>query len=249
MAVLLYAVLGIKMILFNQKEEGVMMVSNDFEMQGDVLVTYKGNAQEIVVPEGVTEIAASAFEDCACIRTLAFPNTLKKIGDHAFKGAYMLGELVIPDSVVSVGYQAFYGCACVERVVIGRSLKEIENGAFAGLQFLKEIVVDEENPHFKSLDGCLYTKNGDTLIQFPTGKIEFHIVVPDGVKFVSDHAFFMASHILSVTLPESVISVGREAFQYCKALCSVTMLNPDTKIGIFTFDSCEFLQTVKRGKT
>ena len=41
--------------------------SQDFEMNGTVLVKYNGNAENVTIPEGVTAIGEGAFPDTARI--------------------------------------------------------------------------------------------------------------------------------------------------------------------------------------
>ena len=219
----------------------------EFNIEDGILREYHGEGGEVIIPEGVTEIGYGAFDGCAGITAVTFPNTLRRIGNFAFWGAHMLREIVLPDGVESVGFRAFYGCLMATRTVIGRGLSDLGIAAFAGCDYQKEIAVDEKNPHFKSLDGVLYTKSGDTLIRFPSAKLTLNFSVPDGVKCIAPFAFCGALHLSSVTLPSSVLYVEREAFCGCRNLSTVTMLNPNTDCDFSVFDDCPFLQSVKRG--
>lgn len=224
------------------------MNGSDFVIETGVLLEYRGEAADLIIPEGVTAIADRVFQRAAFIRSLVLPEGLGRIGASAFEGAYMLGEILLPDSVETVGCNAFYGCAMAKRITIGKRLREIGVGAFSACQYLKEITVDEENPYFKTMEGILYTKDARVLLQFPCGEIRHQIRIPDGVEKISPYAFSYAAHILTVELPRSVRYVGREAFRYCGNLASVRMLNPDTETDFFVFEDCRFLQSVRRGE-
>ena len=55
-------------------EEGTTVISCDKNYSG-----------EIIIPDGIINIGAEAFANCSISRVV-FPNTLKKIGRHAFDG-------------------------------------------------------------------------------------------------------------------------------------------------------------------
>lgn len=85
----------------NSKKDN--LISQDFEIDGTVLVEYKGKGGDVVIPNGITEITAiadryggcySAFSDVVCsgvcIRSVAVPKSVKHIDGLTF---YMCGKL------------------------------------------------------------------------------------------------------------------------------------------------------------
>ena len=109
-------------------------------------VVLGANADEIVIPTGVTHIGAYAFANCKGIKKLTFATTkqwqlkdgeevlveeyhIKEIGDWAFSecigiGTYAVGKnaadgmLTIPSTVETLGIGAFWGCSNVRTVDI-----------------------------------------------------------------------------------------------------------------------------------
>lgn len=59
---------------------------DDFLISGGVLIAYRGNAREVVVPEGVRVIAGEAFEDHAEIEKVILPESVQSIDEVAFEG-------------------------------------------------------------------------------------------------------------------------------------------------------------------
>ena len=94
------------------------------------------------VPEGVTEIADSAFMDCQSLSAISLPSTLTKIGDYAFKRCESLQAITIPDSVTEIGHNAFWLCHSLTDVVLSRSLCEIAYEAFCETA-IEHIVIPE----------------------------------------------------------------------------------------------------------
>ncbi|UTC24119.1 leucine-rich repeat domain-containing protein [Candidatus Comchoanobacter bicostacola] len=58
------------------------------------------------------------------------PQSMTPIGDSAFEDCTGLTSLVIPDSVTRIGKQAFWGCTSLIKVVIPSSVTCINEDAF-----------------------------------------------------------------------------------------------------------------------
>ena len=71
------------------------------------------SALHTVVIEGALEIGNSAFRGCDRLSKISLPNTLASIGDSAFEGCIRLGTVYIPPSVSSIGYDAFLSCESI----------------------------------------------------------------------------------------------------------------------------------------
>lgn len=83
---------------------------DDFLIVGDgILLAYRGEAEEVTIPEGV-----------------------KKIGPEVFMGDTRITSVVLPDSVTEVGEAAFYNCSNLTTVTGGSGLAKIADRAFAG---------------------------------------------------------------------------------------------------------------------
>ncbi len=86
------------------------MLQEDFVIRNSVLEKYKGNDNEVVVPNGVISIGASAFEDCQNLKKIVLPESVTSIGNRAFCGCENLEKIVLPESVTSIGDSAFDEC-------------------------------------------------------------------------------------------------------------------------------------------
>ncbi|MBS7364320.1 MAG: leucine-rich repeat domain-containing protein [Paludibacteraceae bacterium] len=81
----------------------------------------------ISIPEGVTSIGASTFEDCGSLKSISIPEGLTNIGEHAFRFCRSLKSIDIPESVTSIGNYAFSGCSNLD-VTIDNSEDNVEVG-------------------------------------------------------------------------------------------------------------------------
>lgn len=83
--------------------------------------------QATVIPEGITTIGESAFEDITTLTSVKFPESLVTIEEHAFTKTG-LSEVILPDNVEILDRYAFKDVDA-SRCIIGRKLAKI--GSFA----------------------------------------------------------------------------------------------------------------------
>ena len=124
------------------------------------------------------------------------------VTEEAFAYHSDLISVKIPDSITLIGEKAFFRCSN-----------------------LTKITVDENNLHYKSIDGNLYTKDGKTLVQYAIGKEATAFTVPDSVTAIAPYAFAACNHLTSVVLPNSVEFIGAYAFNYCNSLKSISFIH------------------------
>ena len=68
--------------------------------------------------------------------------------------------------------------------------------------------------------------------------------IPEGVKYISEGAFYGCESLESITIPESVTSIGEGAFKGCKKLKEVVLPEGVTEIDDYAFEGCENLENV-----
>ena len=59
------------------------------------------------LPQNLTLIGASAFENCNSLKEIEFPETVQVIGDRSFAGCTGITVLNLPKSVTTIGTEAF----------------------------------------------------------------------------------------------------------------------------------------------
>lgn len=88
----------------------------------------------------ITTIPVSAFES-AQIHNILLPNTIKSIGDCAFKNAEWM-EVVLQEGVESIGVSAFEGCD-IREISLPSTLKSIGDLAFANVKYLAQVAIPD----------------------------------------------------------------------------------------------------------
>ena len=199
---------------------------------------------EIVIPDSVTSIGNSAFYNCINLTSVAIGKGVTSIGKYAFAYCDGLTSVVMGNGVTSIGYGAFIGCDSLTEIVIPDSVTSIGGSAFSWCGSLTEITVSENNREYKSIDGNLYTKDGETLIQYAIGKTATSFTIPDGVTSIGGHAFESCGNLTSVVIGDSVMSIKDLAFMYCSSLTSVVIGDGITSIRSNAFSNCSSLTEI-----
>lgn len=73
------------------------------------------------------------------------------------------------------------------------------------------------------------------------------VVLPTGLKYISNEAFKFCYNLKTVTLPNTVESLGNACFGSCTSLQSISIPNSVKDMRWSTFDRCTSLKTVTIG--
>ena len=130
--------------------------------KSELVIYPKCKSGEYTIPNSVTSIGESAFEDCTKLTNINIPDSVRSIGDFAFCGCTNLASISIPDSVTDIGEYAFLRC---ENLVI----RAIKNSAAYKYAVKKHIEVDEFIKDCKTKDGMIVNIKEKALIPFDDG--------------------------------------------------------------------------------
>jgi len=198
----------------------------------------------ITIPNSVTFIEYGAFARCTGLMSITIPNSVTSIEGHVFEECTGLTSITIPNSVTSIEGGAFEGCTGLTSITIPNSVTFIEYGAFYWCTGLTSIEVAPDNTEYSSIDGVLFNKAQDTLMQYPCNKQGAAYTIPNSVTFIEGSAFEGCTRLTSITIPNSVASIGGSAFSKCTRLTTITIPNSVTSIGYSTFYGCTGLTSI-----
>lgn len=138
-------------------------------IEGVIIVAYKGNETEVVIPEEINGESVTAIEMWT---------------GFSYKGG-------------TKGFPVFKNK--IETLIIPKTLTEIIsededypiaiNFVASGLNYLKKYIVDKENPSYCSEDGVLFTKDKTVLMSYPRNKDASEYVIPESVEKIYHCAF------------------------------------------------------------
>lgn len=226
-----------------------------FEIKNGVLKKYteERNVTNIVIPDEVTRIDYSAFQNCKTLTSVTIPDGVKEIRGWAFERCERLTSVTIPDSVKKIGCAAFRSCTGLTSVALPANMTRIESFTFAFCGKLAAVTIPEHVTYI----GASAFLCCDSLTS---------VRIPEGVDQISYQAFhrtpwlehqkdtfvIAGNHILvkyngeasEVSVPDGVRIIGDEAFRNHTELVSVKMPDSVTAIGISAFRDCKGLTSV-----
>ena len=179
---------------------------------------------EIVIPEGTTNICKGAFYNIKNLTNIVIPEGVVEIGEAAFMGCEKLNRIVFPDSVTNIGSSAFKNCVNLIDVDTGDGVS-VEEHAFENCQSLKNIsslivVGDYAFANCRSLSSISVQAN------------------------IGDFAFENCKKLSEVVLYYSR-SIGRNSFSNCTSLIKFEFPYYIERIGACIFKGCSNLEEVK----
>lgn len=188
--------------------------------------------EKIIVPEyvdgyPVVRLAYSAFSEAhesrGRLAGIELPSTLKEIGEFAFLNTQGITNIVIPSSVTNIGIGAFYHSPQ-----------------------LREIQLQGDNDFYSVKDGVLYSKDGKTLICYPSARD--YLALPTEITNLYGYAVGDGNWTNeNVVLPPRLTVMGEGAFYgCCDQLRSLTFPKSFKKImaGCDPFAACFVLRDV-----
>ena len=193
----------------------------------------------------VTEIGEEAFNSCAELVGVQFPDGLTKIGRRAFEYSGLRGDLIIPENNVQIGHNAFSYTGEYENVIIpfGTDFSESYYGSPAQFFHTKVKIfyfganipdVDWQSSNVlgaasieKLIIGNQVTSIGSCACGgsfYPThiNCIEFE--EPSTLHQIGEAAFTGSKDLISITLPSSVQYINPNyVFSLCPKLESINV--------------------------
>lgn len=202
------------------------------------------NLKAITIPDSVTTIGRRAFADCENLESVTLGASTATIMLGAFAECGSLTNVILPEGLTDIHREAFKECWALENITIPESVTYISTFAFP-TSFVKRV-------NISSLEAwCNITFEGwasnplsqGTELYLNGEKVE-HLVIPDGIEVIKDHAFHGYEGITSVTLSDSVETISYDAFGKCYNLASITIPCSVKSIEKFVFDRCESLTDI-----
>ena len=190
-----------------------------------------GKKGKYSIPDSVTEIGSSAFEDCTSLTSITIPDGVTSIGSSAFYGCTGLTSITIPDGVTEIDYYAFYGCTSLTSITIPDSLTSMGSSAFSGCTELTSVTI-----------GNGVTSIGESAFENCTGLTS--VTIGNSVTTIRWSAFENCTGLTSITIPDSVTSIYSSVFSGCIGLTSINIPDGVTEIDYYTFYGCTGLTSI-----
>ena len=186
----------------------------------------------------VTQIIGSAFQNNKKIKMATIPETITKKGngwifqgcsnleylrvnientfngyDPGFYGTENIKHLELGKKVKSIGMQTFQGITdLIDVTILSNEITGLDARYFSRCNNLKQININDNNTGYMVDDGILYSKDGKTLVLYPTGKTDEELKILDTVETIGEGACFSNNFLKRAEIPQHVKEEGKMAF-------------------------------------
>jgi hypothetical protein len=151
------------------------------------------------LPDTLTEIANSAFEDCNGLVSLRLPDTLTAIYPSAFLGCSGLVDLRLPDTVTVIGECAFAGCSGLVGLHLPDSVTAIGSNAFDECSGLVDVRLSDT---ITAIYECAF--------RGCSGLVDLHL--PDTLTAIGSNAFEGCTNLRCIVLPPALTALDPTVF-------------------------------------
>ena len=181
---------------------------------GENLFKNNKTITSVIIPEGIENIAFSAFEGCSNLKTVTFLGTDSSdpltFGINIFKDCTALNSISLPANATAITTSMFEGCTSLIQLPIHGVLDHIGTSAFKNCVQLAAISLPEG---VKSIESNAF-ENCQSLIA---------ISFPSTLTKISEEAFKNCSQIVSLYIPQGVTNINLNAFLGCEKLSSINV--------------------------
>jgi hypothetical protein len=227
---------------------GVILIGKICSEENAFITSFTSDGIKIKIPEGVVSIRKFAFIEnpysiaitplgapksfLDCVTEITLPDSLTKIGRHAFAGCHNLTHVKLPKNLTSIGYRAFRQCENLISIEIPAGTRDIRYEAFpwhfthldANLDTkMKNELFNASGRRYKVSDDVVFSTDGTVLYRYSPVKEQTVYVVPDSVAFIGKSAFANCKNLSEIIVPDSVTTIDDYAFSGCDNLKTVRL--------------------------
>lgn len=204
---------------------------------GEYAFRASGLIGNLEIPEGVTHIGLSAFDNWSgyegsymYLTSLTLPSTLEYIGTDAFRENKFSCQLILPEAVREIGDRAFGGCNYLNgQLTLPSELQVLGNGAINLSGFTGPLVIPKGIKKIKGLSGGGFST----------------VVLNEGLEEIGDYGLG-GSHLPrmyykgELRVPVTVHTLGREVFSNTQ-FSHIYLPEGLTEIPVGAFCGCDKL--------
>lgn len=200
-----------------------------FDALPESFMNNSSTLQEVILPESLRSISASAFNYCSKLMKVTAPG-VTSVENYAFNNCTALSEFDLTN-VTYIGQSAFASCRTYAPAELPAELTYIGSNAFSYTAITEAILPEG-----------LTTINSNT---FSNCSQLTKAVLPSTITTISSSAFSSCQQLTEINLPEGITNIGYSVFNNCRSLTEIVLPSTLQNLGYSVFDNCTSLVSIK----
>jgi hypothetical protein len=181
------------------------------------------NMEQLIIPDGFTDISSSAFAGCTNIRNITIPSSVTSVGASAFADC--------PNTAIHLTLTNYFTPARINTLFAACD-KVFITGTLSSYTFADGVI---------SPAPTIDSSGNASLPAFPISNIAIMLGSPSGTTNIFGAN---ATAVRSFTIPSTVVAVGPHAFQGCSNLTQIYFPTTVATIGAYALSGCTSLRCV-----
>ena len=233
----------------------------EFNIVGKKITRYVGSSKDVIIPDGVKEIASYAFSNCTKINSITIPSSVTSIGSYAFEGCVGLTKVTISDlscwvnisfsnemsNPLYYAHHLFVGEEELIDVEIPHNITTIKAYAFYGCTNISKVTIDSLEHWLNMAFSNEYSNPIYYAKKLFIGENELtNLVIPNTTQKINRYAFINAKNLISLTFAEGsqLEEIGYYSFMGCTQLTNINIPEGVKTLSQYAFNSCSSLVSI-----
>ena len=194
-------------------------------------------SEDVILPDRLQSIAASAFYGNQYLKSVAAPDTLEVVDTFAFANCSNLQRAVLQEGLTKISSAAFLSCSSLEQIDLPATVSVIQQGAFENCEKLTSVNIPAS---LTFLDDDVFANTGLTEVTIPGNiskcRTSFYgcqnlkkATLNEGVRTLWG-TFAECDALETVIIPASMRQISRSAFMNCSSLKDVWIYSDNVSL-------------------
>lgn len=200
--------------------------------------------EDAVLGESLKSVGNSAFKDCASLKGITIPDSVTGIGGRCFSRCESLAYAKIGAGVSIIPDEAFNNCKSLPEITIPKTVERIGNNVFPGCFALADVTIADRETELKLGSNVKSPMFSSCPLKsvYIGGNITYGTTADDGYS-----PFYRNTSLETVRITDKETEISENEFYGCTSLKSVSMGDGIDTIGKYAFSGCSALGSFSFG--